>query len=82
MNLSDLIARNAAFTPDKPAIIFDGEALSYRAFHHRIEAAASQHGAHARKIFGESGKHAEPVLAIINFQAFERSQPLVGLDDL
>src|SRR6202522_3194554 len=40
MNLSDLIERNAAFTPDKPAIIFDGEALSYRAFHHRIEAAA------------------------------------------
>src|SRR6202046_652389 len=40
MNLSDLIERNAAFTPDKTAIIFDGEALSYRAFHHRIEAAA------------------------------------------
>src|ERR1700721_2853638 len=40
MNLSDLIARNAAFTPDKPAIIFDREALSYRAFHDRIEAAA------------------------------------------
>jgi fatty-acyl-CoA synthase len=40
MNLSDLIARNAAFTPGKPAIIFDGEALSYRVFHDRIEAAA------------------------------------------
>src|ERR1700722_18104511 len=40
MNLSDLIERNAAFTPGKPAIIFDGEALSYRAFHRRIEAAA------------------------------------------
>jgi fatty-acyl-CoA synthase len=40
MNLSDLIARNAAFTPDKPAIIFDSEALSYRALHDRIEAAA------------------------------------------
>src|SRR6202166_4142569 len=40
MNLSDLIERNAAFTPDKPAIIFEGEALSYRAFHDRIEAAA------------------------------------------
>jgi fatty-acyl-CoA synthase len=40
MNLSDLIARNAAFTPDKPAIIFNGEALSYRAFHDRIEATA------------------------------------------
>ena len=60
---------------------------SRRAIHqirlgHRIEAAASQHGAHTRKIFGESGKHAEPILAIINFQAFERSQPVVGLDDL
>jgi fatty-acyl-CoA synthase len=40
MNLSDLIERNAAFTPGKTAIIFDGETLSYRAFHHRIEAAA------------------------------------------
>jgi fatty-acyl-CoA synthase len=40
MNLSDLIARNAAFTPGKPAIIFDGEALSYRALHDRIEQAA------------------------------------------
>src|ERR1700678_2278860 len=40
MNLSDLIERNAAFTPGKPAIIFDGEALSYRALHDRIEAAA------------------------------------------
>ncbi len=40
MDLSDLIARNAAFTPDKSAIIFDGEVLSYRAFHERIETAA------------------------------------------
>src|SRR5580693_2457599 len=40
MNLSDLIARNAAFTPGKPAIIFGGEALSYRALHDRIEQAA------------------------------------------
>ena len=40
MNLSDLIERNAAFTPGKPAIIFDGEALSYRALHDRIEATA------------------------------------------
>src|SRR5580692_4862631 len=40
MNLSDLIARNAAFTPGKPAIIFNGEALSYRAFYDRIEATA------------------------------------------
>jgi fatty-acyl-CoA synthase len=40
MNLSDLIERNAAFTPGKPAIIFEDEVLGYRAFHDRIEAAA------------------------------------------
>src|SRR3954452_16781356 len=40
MDLSDLIARNAAFTPDKAALIFDGETLSYRAFYARIERAA------------------------------------------
>ena len=37
MNLSDLIARNAAFTPDKPALIFEGETLTYRAFYDRID---------------------------------------------
>jgi fatty-acyl-CoA synthase len=40
VDLSDLIERNAAFTPDKPAIIFEGETLSYAAFHARIEQAA------------------------------------------
>jgi fatty-acyl-CoA synthase len=40
LDLSDLIARNAAFTPHKPALIFEGEILSYRAFHERIEIAA------------------------------------------
>jgi fatty-acyl-CoA synthase len=40
MDLSDLIARNAAFTPDKPAIIFEGEILSYAAFSARIELTA------------------------------------------
>jgi fatty-acyl-CoA synthase len=40
MNLSDLIARNAAFAPDKPALRFEGETLSYAAFHARIEKAA------------------------------------------
>src|SRR3954462_2832469 len=40
MDLSDLIARNAAFTPDKPATIFEGAALSYRVFHDRIERTA------------------------------------------
>jgi len=36
MDLSDLIERNAAFTPDKPATIFEGETLSYAAFNMRI----------------------------------------------
>jgi fatty-acyl-CoA synthase len=40
VDLSDLIARNAAFSPHKPALIFEGEVLSYRAFFRRIEAAA------------------------------------------
>ena len=40
MDLSDLIARNAAFTPDKPALIFDDEIHSYVAFHARIEQTA------------------------------------------
>src|SRR5512142_2984496 len=40
MDLSDLIERNAAFTPDKPAIIFEGQTLSYAAFNARIAEAA------------------------------------------
>jgi len=36
MDLSDLIERNAAFTPDKPATIFEGETLNYTAFNSRI----------------------------------------------
>jgi fatty-acyl-CoA synthase len=40
MDLSDLIARNAAFTPDKPALIFEGEVFSCRAFFERIETTA------------------------------------------
>src|SRR6202171_3870685 len=40
MDLSDLIARNAAVTPDKPATIFEGEVLRYAAFRARIEQAA------------------------------------------
>jgi fatty-acyl-CoA synthase len=40
MDLSDLIARNAAFSPAKPAIMFEGESLSYAAFAARIEQAA------------------------------------------
>src|SRR5882757_3532452 len=40
MDLSDLIERNAAFTPDKPAILFEGEILTYAAFTTRIEQTA------------------------------------------
>ena len=40
MDLSDLIARNAAFTPSKPAIRFQGRALTYAAFADRIAACA------------------------------------------
>jgi fatty-acyl-CoA synthase len=40
MDLSDLIARNAAFTPDKPATVFEGETLTYAAFNDRIELTA------------------------------------------
>jgi fatty-acyl-CoA synthase len=40
MDLSDLIARHAAFTPDKAALVFENETLSYRAFHERIETTA------------------------------------------
>ncbi|MGB3274158.1 MAG: AMP-binding protein [Xanthobacteraceae bacterium] len=40
MDLSDLIARNAAFTPDKPALHFAGASLSYAAFDARIIALA------------------------------------------
>jgi len=40
MDLSDLIARNAAFAPDKPAIVFENTTHSYAAFNARIEQAA------------------------------------------
>ena len=40
MDLSDLIERNAAFTPDKPATVFEDEILSYAALNARIEQTA------------------------------------------
>src|SRR3982074_667817 len=40
MDLSDLIDRHAAFTPDKTAIRFAGRTLTYAAFAARIAAAA------------------------------------------
>ncbi|WP_439398148.1 class I adenylate-forming enzyme family protein [Bradyrhizobium sp. PMVTL-01] len=41
MDLCSLIDRNAAFSPDKTAIAFDGERLSYAAFAARIERTAT-----------------------------------------
>ena len=40
MDLSGLIERNAAFAPDKPAIRFEGDTLSYAALAARIEQTA------------------------------------------
>ncbi len=40
MDLCTLIERNAAFAPDKPAVHFEGETLSYVAFNARIEQTA------------------------------------------
>jgi fatty-acyl-CoA synthase len=40
LNLCDLILRNAAFTPDKPALRFEGSTLTYAGLARRIEAAA------------------------------------------
>jgi fatty-acyl-CoA synthase len=40
MDLSDLIARHAAFSPDKTALIFESEVLSYRTLDRRIEQTA------------------------------------------
>jgi len=40
VDLCSLIERNAAFTPDKPAIVFEDEILSYAAFSARIEQTA------------------------------------------
>jgi fatty-acyl-CoA synthase len=40
MNLADLIDRNAAFTPNKPALCFAGQTWSYAAFADRIVALA------------------------------------------
>jgi fatty-acyl-CoA synthase len=40
MDLSDLIARNADFTPDKTAIRFEGRSISYAALHERVVLAA------------------------------------------
>jgi fatty-acyl-CoA synthase len=59
MDLSDLIERNAAFAPDKPALVFDGEVLSYAAFHARIVQAA-------RALQGEFGVRKGDRVAILS----------------
>ena len=41
VDLCSLIDRNAAFAPDKTAIAFEGERLSYAAFAARIEQTAT-----------------------------------------
>lgn len=46
MNLADMIDRNAAFTPDKPALHFQGETWTYAHFARRIAAIA--HGLHTQ----------------------------------
>jgi fatty-acyl-CoA synthase len=40
VDLCSLIERNAAFAPDRPALHFEGNTLSYAAFAHRIEQTA------------------------------------------
>src|SRR3954465_8758916 len=40
MDLSQLIERNAAFTPNKAAVVFEEKTLSYAAFHARIQLTA------------------------------------------
>jgi fatty-acyl-CoA synthase len=40
VDLSSLIARNAAFAPDKPALCFEDVTLTYAAFAARIECTA------------------------------------------
>ncbi|HSE37347.1 acid--CoA ligase [Bradyrhizobium lablabi] len=41
VDLCTLIERNAAFSPDKPAIHFEGQTLSYASFNQKIEQVAS-----------------------------------------
>src|SRR5205814_5462448 len=40
MDLSQSIERNAAFTPDKAAVVFEEQTLSYATFHARIQLTA------------------------------------------
>ena len=46
-----------------------------------VEAALAQDGAEAGKILGEAVKNAEPVLAIVDFEALERREAVVRFDE-
>jgi len=59
MDLSDLIDRNAAFTPDKPALRFSGETSSYATLATRIAATA-------RALRGECSVKAGDRVAILS----------------
>ena len=41
----------------------------------------AKNGAQAGKILAERGEHAKPILAIVNFEAFERGEAVVRLDE-
>lgn len=60
MNLADTIDRNAAFTPEKPALHFQGETWTYAHFAHRISTVA--HALHAR--FGVGRRDRVAILSL------------------
>ena len=53
MTLADLIERNAAFTPDKAAIRFGGETLTYAGLAQRIAQAARALKSHYGVAYGD-----------------------------
>jgi len=59
VDLCSLIERNAAFAPDKPALHFEGETLSYAALAERIEQTA-------RALKSELGVNSEDRVAILS----------------
>jgi hypothetical protein len=46
-----------------------------------VEATIAENGAEAREIVGEGIEHAEPILAIVDFEALKGSEPIVGLNE-
>ena len=49
--------------------------------HERVEFGAAENGLESGKILFEAGVETEPVLAVVNLQALERREPVVGADD-